>query len=151
MGETTKVWYIVFIISLVLIIAAAAIHTGSTVSIPELTKGRLVVRTSSTTDIVVSVIGFFNWILLPLSVIMLYVSLGKEKRWYEIMVLYGFILTAGVLYLITSLLPMLSLGSMTETIINIFLGKFLYMLFVPMLVILFFTLFESMKIIMKLE
>jgi hypothetical protein len=151
MAGNTKLWWSLFVISLFLILFAAAIHTCATVSLNELIKGRLVVRSSPVIDIVVSGLGFINWILLPLSIIMLYTSLGREKRWYEVMNLYGFILTLGIFYLITSLIPMMNLGDITEALFNIFLGKFLYLIFVPLLVILFFSLFESVRIIKKLE
>lgn len=149
MGASTKTWWILFLISIILIIITGVLHTVTSVSMTELARGRLLTQTSPVA-IVVSVLGFVNWILLPLSVIMLYTSLGKEKRWYEIMNLYGFILTIGVFYLITPVLSTLNLGSMTQALLDTFLTKFLYLTFVPLLVILFFSLFESVRIIKKL-
>ncbi len=149
MGANTKTWWILFLISIILIIITGVLHTVTSVSMTELARGRLLTQ-SSPVAIVVSILAFVNWILLPLSIIMLYTSLGKEKRWYEIMNLYGFILTIGVFYLITPVLSILNLGSMTQALLDTFLTKFLYLTFVPLLVILFFSLFESIRIIKKL-
>jgi hypothetical protein len=150
MGANTRTWWILFLVSIILIIITGVLHTVTSFSMAELARGRLITQTSPVA-IVVFILGFVNWILLPLSIIMLYTSLGKEKRWYEIVSLFGFILTIGVFYLITPVLSMLNLGNITQALLSTFLTKFLYLTFVPLLVILFFSLFESVRIIKKLE
>lgn len=147
-AEKARTWWILFLVSLILIIVTAVLHTSSSISF-DLETGRVVTQ-DSPIEMFISFLAVINWILLPLSVIMVYTSLGKEKRWYEMISLYGFATIMGVFYLINSSLSVLGLGIVTQNIIGIFLTKFLYLTFVPLLIILFFSLFESVRIIKKL-